>query len=122
MVARTGFALAVCTALLLAGATASGAGVVRRYTYDERGNLTRVTNVDTAFDPANCGAAGHICPSTAHGFATCSQGACAVHCTGGFYMCSGACVTAVVADATGCAGPEDEAAWLVPILDRVLDD
>lgn len=114
-------ALIVATLLLLVGASARGAGRARKYTYDERGNLSRVTNVDTAYDPTNCGAVGNVCFSTSNGFATCTGGACGVHCNGGFYMCSGMCVTADAARVTGCSGPTDEAAWLVPILDLVLE-
>ena len=53
--------------------------------------------VDTAIDPANCGACGKTCPKGN----VCSSGACALACVGGTTMCAGACVSEKV-DPANC--------------------
>jgi hypothetical protein len=117
MVTRAACGLLLCAVLLVAGATARGAGPTRIYTYDVRGNLTRVRSVDTASDPANCGAAGRVCTSTPNGVATCTQGACGVRCSAGFAMCGGACAAV---DASGKCPGTGLPAWMVPIIDLAL--
>ena len=57
--------------------------------------------VDLSTNPADCGACATICPSPAHGQASCTGGQCGITCSSGYVACSGACVD-LTSDAANC--------------------
>lgn len=114
-------AVIVLAMVALIGAGTGLAATGRVYTYDASGNVIRVANVDTNTDVSHCGSVGRVCSTIANSFATCTAGACGVACSAGYYSCNSACVTRPAAIAAGCSTAAGDAAWLVPIINMVLE-
>jgi hypothetical protein len=88
------------------GSSCADAGCVAGYTDCDNNTVSNGCEINTAQDPSNCSACGHICPTLPHSTAKCNNSQCGFSCSSGYADCDndvdGGCESLLASDPANC--------------------